>query len=113
MSQFYSDPARESEEHALPDAEVFELTAREVAEMDEDEIFEFSRRPEFRLATMNSHVRDAMFDAIIEECAIEGGWFYWFCMPGCMPDSAPFGPFDTREEAIESCRDEFGEGADK
>lgn len=28
------------------------------------------------------------------------GWFYWFCMPGCLPDSEPFGPFDTEHEAL-------------
>ena len=27
------------------------------------------------------------------------GWFYWFCQPGCLPDSEPFGPFSTAEEA--------------
>ena len=28
------------------------------------------------------------------------GWYYWACFPGCMPDSAPFGPYATEEEAI-------------
>jgi hypothetical protein len=28
------------------------------------------------------------------------GWYYWFCFPGCLPDSDPVGPFDTQEEAI-------------
>ncbi len=32
MTQAYSDPSRESDPHALPDIEVFELTAHEVAE---------------------------------------------------------------------------------
>lgn len=29
------------------------------------------------------------------------GWFYWFCQPGCLPDSEPFGPFTTAQEAEE------------
>jgi len=31
MTQVYSDPSRASDPHALPDVEVFELTAHEVA----------------------------------------------------------------------------------
>lgn len=86
MSQHYSNPDRESDPHSLPDVEVFELTAREVAERDEDMIHEFMKRREFRLASMNSRDREKMFDAMIEENGIKGGWFYWFCFPGCMPD---------------------------
>lgn len=26
-------------------------------------------------------------------------------LPGCMPDSAPFGPFDTEDEAIADAQD--------
>jgi hypothetical protein len=32
------------------------------------------------------------------------GWFYWFCMPGCMPDTEPIGPFDSEAEALEDAR---------
>ena len=32
-------------------------------------------------------------------------WYYWYCFPGCLPDSDPIGPFDTEEEAIEDARD--------
>jgi hypothetical protein len=28
-------------------------------------------------------------------------WFYWFCQPGCLPDSEPFGPFKSYSEAID------------
>jgi hypothetical protein len=28
------------------------------------------------------------------------GWYYWFCFPGCMPDSDPIGPFTTEAEAL-------------
>ena len=102
MSQHYSDPSRESDPHALPDMEVFELTAREVAERDEDMIYEYMRRHEFRLAAMNSRAREKMFDAMIQEEGITGGWFYWYCFPGCMPDSDAMGPYETRQEAIDA-----------
>lgn len=102
MTQHYSNPEREADPDALPDVEVFELIAREVAERDEDMIYEYLKRHEFRLASMNSKVRDAMFEAMIEENGIEGGWFYWFCFPGCLPDSDAYGPYKTRQETVEA-----------
>ena len=104
--QVYSDPSRESDAYALPDVEVFQLTAEEIAEQDEDSIHEFMRRHEFRLASMNSRVRDAMIDAMIDELGITGGWFYWFCFPGCMPDSPPIGPYATAAEARQAAIDD-------
>jgi hypothetical protein len=44
---------------------------------------------------MNGKTRAAMLDCIVEEQGITGGWFYWYCFPGCMPDSDPIGPYDT------------------
>lgn len=105
MTQFYSDPSREHDAHALPDCEVFQLTAREVAEQDEDMVYEYMKRHEFRVAAMNSRDREKMFDAMIEEQGITGGWFYWYCFPGCLPDSSPFGPFETEAEAIADARE--------
>jgi hypothetical protein len=105
MAQFYSDPSREGDKWSLPDCEVFQLTAREVAERDEDLIHQYMRRHEFRLASMNSATREKMFDAMIEDEGIEGGWFYWFCLPGCMPDSEPFGPYKTRDDAVAAARE--------
>jgi hypothetical protein len=110
--RFYSTPSREMETYALPDCEVFQLTAAEVAEQDEDLIYEYGRRHEFRLWSMNSATREKMIDAIIEEQGITGGWFYWFCFPGCLPDSQPMGPFASRDEAIEACRDEWSDDAE-
>lgn len=33
-------------------------------------------------------------------------WYYWYCLPGCLPDSSPVGPFETEAAAIESIREE-------
>lgn len=103
--QAYSDPSRESDSNALPDVEVFQLSAREVAEMDDDAICTYMNRHDFRLAAMNSRDRDAMFDAIIEEEGITGGWFWQACFPGCLPDGDPVGPFATRDEALADAQD--------
>lgn len=105
MTQFYSDPSRESDKWSLPDCEVFQLTARECAEMDEDLIHEYMRKPAYRLAGMNSRDREKMFDAMVEAEGIEGGWFYRFCFPGCLPESAPFGPYASEQAALTAARE--------
>lgn len=35
---------------------------------------------------------------------LEPGWYFWFCLPGCLPDSEPYGPFPGKEEAIQEAR---------
>jgi hypothetical protein len=105
MSRHYSNPDRADDPHALPDLEIFQLTAEEVAERDEDLIYEYSKRREFRLACINSRDRQRMLDAIVDEEGITGGWFYWYCFPGCMPDSEAIGPFATHAEALADAQD--------
>ena len=104
MAQAYSNPERERDPHALPDLEIFELTGHEAAALDEDLVHEYMQRHEFRLASMNSRTREHMLDAIIQEEGIRGGWCYWYCFPGCMPDSDLIGPFDTFAEALADAR---------
>ncbi len=85
---------------ALPDIEVFQLTAHEIAAMDEDAIYEFGKIARFRLYRMSSKVREALLDEIVEEMGIQGGWFWCSCFPGCLPDSDPMGPFASYAEAL-------------
>ena len=110
--QAYSNPKRANDPHALPDVEVFELTATEVAAMDEDLIYEYGKRREFRLYSMNSRVQAEMLEAIVEEEEITGGWFWWTCLPGCLPDSSPFGPFKTSAEALADAQENADEPDD-
>jgi hypothetical protein len=111
MTSFYSTPDRAADPHALPDCEVFQLTAEEVTELDEDIIAEYMREDEFRLASMNRATRDKMIDAIIADHEITGGWFYWYCFPGCMPDSSPIGPYATHHLAIAAAQAEAADEA--
>lgn len=37
--------------------------------------------------------------------ALSTGWYYWFCFPGCLPDSDPIGPFDTAQDAMDDAQD--------
>jgi hypothetical protein len=32
------------------------------------------------------------------------GYYWWVCLPGCMPDSDPHGPFETEQEALEDAQ---------
>lgn len=35
----------------------------------------------------------------------EPGWYWHACLPGCLPDSDSFGPFDTSEAAYHDALD--------
>jgi hypothetical protein len=110
--QAYSNPKRESDPHALPDVEVFELTAAEAAAQDEDLVWEYSHKHEFRLCHMNQEVQDAMLDAMVQEQGITGGWFWWSCLPGCLPDGPAIGPFATKAEALADAQENATEEED-
>jgi hypothetical protein len=106
MAYEYTSEARRADKWALPSIEVFQLTAREAAEQDEDRMWEYSRKHEYRLASMNAQVREAMFAQMIEDEGISGGWFWWTCLPGCMPDSCASGPFASYEAALTDARED-------
>jgi len=103
MSQHYSNPARESEETALPDIEVFQLTAHEVAASMEDEGCEARKR--FPMCDFNSRDRERALDWIVQEYNVQGGWFWHACFPGCLPDSDSNGPFATKAQALADAQD--------
>ncbi len=93
--QAYSDETRESSPYSLPDVEVFYVSANEFASAPFD-------------TWQGSYMADAM-DAFpehdmqaAEDCA---GWYYWFCFPGCLPDSDPIGPFETEQQALDDARE--------
>lgn len=105
----YSNPADENDTYKIPDVQVFQLTAEEAALLDENMVYEYSKRHEFELASMNGRARQAMIQAMIDENGIEGGWFFRFCFPGCLPESNPFGPYETHAEALQAARDMVSE----
>jgi hypothetical protein len=43
--------------------------------------------------------------AVEEETRKLAGWYFWFCQPGCLPDSEPDGPYPTEQKAIEAAWD--------
>ena len=75
--QAYSDPLRIEDLYALPDLEVFYMNREDI---DNCEFFE-DEKP-------------------------EPGYFYWYCFPGCLPDSGPIGPFASEDEALADAQDQ-------
>jgi len=43
------------------------------------------------------------------------GWYWWYCMPGCLPSSEPTGPYLTEEAAIKGAQENavFEEDSDE
>lgn len=76
MSHAYSDPTREDDPYSLPDVEVFQIP-----EDYDPEPAELGGEP------------------------YAPGWYYWYCQPGCLPDSDPIGPYATEAEAQEAHQD--------
>lgn len=92
MSRYYSDPSREHDTYALPDVEVF-YADRGSLHGDPEQ-------------GSPNYVRADGEESDREE-PNEAGWYYWFCLPGCLPDSDPFGPFDSEEDALAAAREDF------
>ena len=82
MSRHHSDPRRASDPHALEDIEVFEVDAG----MIED-------------AEPGTWITDALDDGANPADLV--GWYWWSCLPGCLPEGDPAGPFDTEAAALD------------
>jgi len=81
MAQIYTDPTREMEPYALPNAEVFYFSQLEA---------------NYNLENL---------DHADEYTLTEAGWYWWSCFPGCLPDGEANGPYDTESEAIADAQD--------
>lgn len=96
MSQAYSDPKRADDPHALPDVEVWCDLVSVVS----------CRCGDYELPTEHAHADSVTYCPSCERPAesVEDtkreAWWYWYCLPGCMPDSSVFGPFETEDEAL-------------
>ena len=85
MSQFYTDPKRETDPYALPDGEVFKMTRNE----------------------MTLYGKESCWYNDDDKEWLESGWYYWHCLPGCLPDGEPIGPFGSKSQAIRDARDDY------
>jgi len=113
MAQHYSDPKRATGAYTLPDLEVWEDYITIVR----------SQCGEFEVARESADARGFCPSCERATCVLElvpdqsetgiqhtdrTGWFYWFCFPGCMPDSSLYGPFASEREALDDAREQAG-----
>ena len=91
MYAYYS-PKRESDPYALPDIEVFYLSVDEVNTLPDEGFSDGGE--EYTQAEIESINKDKV------------GFYYWYCMPGCLPDSEAIGPFETEEQALADAQSE-------
>lgn len=76
MGQIYTDPERENEPTALPNAEVFHVPT------------------------------DYDPETETENGGLDPGWYWWSCFHGCLPDGDPVGPFGTEAEAMADAQEQ-------
>ena len=105
MPHIYANEADATSPYTLPNIWVAQLTADEVAESMEEELWEWSRKPAYRLANMNRQVRERMIENMVEELGITGGWAWCYCLPGCLPDSSWSATFATYDEAVADAKE--------
>lgn len=72
MTQAYSDPTRIGDPYSLPDVEIFPVPGP----------------------------YHAFVEGEREDATLEPGWYYWYCCPGCLPDSEPIGPFASEADVL-------------
>ena len=94
MPQHYSDPKRESDPHALPDLEVFHLTASDFARAEHGSW----------LAEATYRLKPSPFSNLTD-CTPLAGWYWWACFPGHLPEGDPHGPFASEAEALADARE--------
>ena len=95
--QAYSNPAREDDPYALPDVEVFYMSQDDIFNAGGDSVW-FT----MRMGSADEYSPIALFLAA-EELA---GFYYWYCFPGCLPDSDAIGPFASEQAALEDARED-------
>lgn len=89
----YSNPKRENDPYALPDVEVFYVSMDEIISSDKDSIW----YDYYTLALEESQGTEDPQNNAAKDLQ---GFYYWYCFPGCLPDSDPIGPFETESSAL-------------
>lgn len=94
MSQHYTDENRASDKWSLPDVETF-----------------YHQHAKRERCALNAGDKARLYG----ECIVDAdgdccgtGWYYWHCLPGCMPDSDPIGPYPTEADALKAAREDAG-----
>ena len=111
MAYDYTDPKRRNNPYALPDVEVWRDQIVDIV-CPYCGVSEVSKQIAFATATAYcpSCGRDVSSYADTDPRLLSGefGWFYRVGFPGCLPDSEPFGPFDSERAALDEARESAG-----
>ena len=82
--------------------EVFEMTASaflDAWEANDDTWMAEAMHEAFEgVDTAHAGPDDLRREAVILAQGLRG-WYHWACEPGCLPDTEPYGPFPTQEDA--------------
>src|SRR5687767_2942702 len=100
MAQHYMNPDDESKTHRLPNIETLQAYYGYCDECGSLGIEIAAPVKDMRKACEDWECKQEEATILLDK----KGWFYWYCLPGCMPDSESFGPFETEEEAIKDAR---------
>jgi len=103
MGQHYSNPRRADDPHALPDIETFKGYRHECRECDaETPLF-----PDYYglIHLESEECRECGARGTLRCVDTKAAWYWWTCLPGCVPDSEPVGPFETEEVALADARE--------
>lgn len=103
MTQHYTNPSRADQPRTLPDCETFHWGPEDFIGADED-----SYVGHYMREALGCEQNEADPSEIEEAAKDLTGWYVWACFPGCMPDSDPWGPYKTEEEALEGWREQCG-----
>ena len=107
MSQHYSNPAREHISTALPDVEVFYVSAKDFLHA-KDGTWMFEEMSNAGATQAEDTDYPAIIGPELRRIASElAGWYHWPCFPGCLPDGEPTGPYATEAEAIEAAQADY------
>lgn len=71
-------------------------TLEEEAESEALQNIEFMEMSE---ADIRGYGKESVWYDEQNETFLEPGFYYWFCFPGCLPESGPHGPFTSEDEA--------------
>jgi hypothetical protein len=99
MAQAYSDPSREDEDTALPDVKVW------ADGVFESECCDTPHSASHAGACTGQPCLTCEKPATFRDTGRKAWWF-WFCFPGCMPDSEASGPYQSEHEALEAAREQ-------
>lgn len=104
MSQFYFDPARANDPHALPDAETFRGYAHQCSKCEHEQAL----FPDYYgLLYQESEACDSCGSVgTLKVQDTKAKWYWQACFPGCLPDGEPKGPFATEADAIADAQSE-------